>query len=336
MTGFQTVLREKLGDKVDIDMSYYIGKDYSIDDLAELVDNNPFSFESISTYPYKVELAYVLVFYGIENVSHDFGKGALAFIVKNLDCDHSYDIIPKQVKTRLSTSGLFDFKLFDVARSAFRLTNDSLNKVDDYIMKNYELLDKVRNIDYSNFEDLILKNSLVNISDKRMADYSVETAIPLTAGGRHPAWSTFDSNVCYDVFIDGIFGSMLKYKDKPAAIVSFKFENNYLKMTQFQGLNPYLIAGISWRKIKKDDIPRGTSRGLVVMNHKDFLFDLGCFVADELEENIAIQSAHNNKWTKPDCDGKIHLPLDKAIKIYDDFAKEKGFIQSQDLDWYKN
>lgn len=100
----------------------------------------------------------------------------------------------------------------------------------------------------------------------------------------------------------------------------------------------YQLQGVRPVKIGTDGKPagNGSSRGLMPINWQKLLVDCVEYIGRQLGYlKIGVQSGHNNRWTIPYVDGKIHLPLEEALQKYDVVAQRLGFQQGENKDWYK-
>jgi hypothetical protein len=149
----------------------------------------------------------------------------------------------------------------------------------------------------------------------------------------------------YAVFLDEFAGFGLFYKGEPAAVLSWSAhhkDDSALTIAQLQVVRPYKLdadgrdmtkMSATGKKIKVTAAPRGLGNFHV----QGVLVEAAMYLAGELGYNtVRIQSGHNNKWTQPGSKGqKPHLPLDIALKIYDQTAVNMCFRQEENRNWYK-
>ncbi len=237
--------------------------------------------------------------------------------------------------------------LLMLARTAWRLNpNQSFNERgrDRYERLNYLILDRVKGMEIpssqlSKILSVHTRNSTV-LSPEDLTYYETEIAIPNKVYGRHPQWGWLDEDtmICYKVFVDGLFGVILTYRGEPNAIVSFSVDDpSTLKITQMQGINPFLLTGLDPKSVHEEDVPRASPKGLYNIWFRQVLFEIGIYTAQQVGIcTLGIQSGHNNPRTKVDPeDGKVHLPLEDALVVYDKFAEDMGLTQNQKTkDWY--
>jgi hypothetical protein len=349
MLNIQEVITKRVGDKAKT-LRLMEDDSRSLLDLATLVSNNPLDMNkltNIDEYKHVTEFVHCLPFIGVNNIEKEFGKEALLLMIQELDCRHQFTTLAKRVRERCDEYSLVDFDQMRLTDSARKLRPDEKydkRKIFRYDRLNYLTLDKIKemNVSQNELSEILLKNkrASANLSTTALSNYNVEIAIPKYTYSRHQKWGWKDdkTNLCHKVFVDGLFGLMLMYKDEPNAIVSFSVDDkDILKITQFQGINPYDLNGLNLTKVKDEDVPRITPKGLYNIKFKEVLTDLGIHTAKYLGmSTIGIQSGYNNPWTEEHYDDKkIHLPLENALEIYDSFAKNQGFIANpKTRDWY--
>ncbi len=322
----------------------------SLHELATLVSENPLDMEeleNIDEYPYVKELGYCLPFIGLRNIEELLGKEALLFVVQEWDCEHSFDRRARAIKEQCQDHSLIDFGQLRLAQTAWKFNPNRFSDRKSnrrYVRGNYLTLDKIREFEVpsTRLSEILIDNARDStpLSEERLRDYEVEVAIPGVVYGRHPKWGWIneDTRINHNVFVDGLFGEMLMHRGEPNAIVSFSIDDpQTLKITQIQGINPYLLAGIDPETIPDEEIPRQSPKGLYAIKFRDVLLELGKDTARFLGmSRLGIQSGHNNNWTRVHYgDGKIHLPLESALVVYDGFAEDHGFNQDPETkDWY--
>lgn len=143
---------------------------------------------------------------------------------------------------------------------------------------------------------------------------------------------TFD-NKAYSVVTDAPISLIVKYKDKPAAIVSFApLNSDTLIITQFQEILPLKLNKLG-EHIKFQDPKTGVIKnkkdisGIMSSTFQNFqtpLFKLVENFASQFNFNqIVIQGGDNNYWCSQYYDKQkkhVHLPKARAHKVYDEFA----------------
>lgn len=198
------------------------------------------------------------------------------------------------------------------------------------IMKAYELIRNFSNIEDINLRKLLENNAKqgIKLSEKRIRDYSLiglETGAECT--GYVGYWDLkLAKDKLYRIYLDAPVGFVLTYKNLPQAAVSFAPKGiEDLIIPQLQGVNSF----------------GRHARGLMPLNWKSLLIDtVAAYGSSQGFSGLIIQSGHNNEWTKKvyragPKTGKAHLQLEKALKIYDEFAESNGFKQQEDKNWYK-
>ena len=318
------------------------GDNRSLDNLARLVSIDTSGLENIDQHPHVDELCAVLPYLWNGNVRTQYGEETLLLVIQKLQKNEPFG----ELVRRLRKSEVIDFEQLAYATKAAqvgsRMRNIDVN-VERETRANYFVLDRLKKEVQRCELEKILKGTAkgIALSDKRLNDYQAEITIPLLTYGKAKKWGWFDEETmtCYKVFVDGMFGIMLMYKGKPNAIVSFMVDDcDKLKITQLQGIRPYLFADGIDLKTPKDEIPRGSSRGLAILDFRRTLLELGKYMCTTLGlDYVGIQSGHNNPRTREDPkDGKVHLTLRNALMVYDEFADDNGFTQDlRTKDWYR-
>ena len=178
----------------------------------------------------------------------------------------------------------------------------------------------------------------IMISTERGKDYCLEVLRPrkimgaLQGIGYAEEYFGLNDKSSVNIYLDAPLAVALKYKDEPQAVAAFNFtqEGDALKIYQLQGV---------LRKVIDDEntvVGKKHARGLMPLCWQDLLVDITSQIAQsEGFTYVAIRSGHNNRWVKLSLDGTIHLPLDAALHKYDAVAKQLGFVQKEDKDWYK-
>jgi hypothetical protein len=113
---------------------------------------------------------------------------------------------------------------------------------------------------------------------------------------------------------------------EPQHTVSFYASaGDTLFINQWQ--SPLALSNAAPGKIEK----RWDPHGLGWFDHKAVHIEIMRTVAADLGfDRLGILSAENNHWTKPPKPGgEVHLPLERARKIYDQAAERAGFSHSQ-------
>ena len=181
----------------------------------------------------------------------------------------------------------------------------------------------------------------VTLSDKRIKNYSLESIVPSedtdTRGYERTWGKKIHRNKVYSIYLDAPIGITLMYKGEPSAIVTFGTKDSHVLMIyQMQGVRVLVID------YDKKVVVNEHTRGLAVLDMRRFLVELTKELMNLTNsqsgttfEQLAIRSGHNNRWTEEYNDGKIHLPLDEALRIYDGTATDLGFSLGKDRNWYK-
>jgi hypothetical protein len=306
---------------------------------VSLIDKNPlhnFSSASLDSYFEKSALNMILSSFSAEILCSELGEDALLWtwlnksrsifdednLIKDIERitgldSMQIDKISTFTKVRLNTSGVGLFKKNYDANS---------KSVGNYI-ESLNLQEYLKNSTKNNFQ----------FSQKRLNDYSLSALSTQGAqiAGHDINWNyttQMAEEKMYIIFLDSLVGLSLNYKDKPNAVIGFyPCDLETIFVEQLQGIRPMKYNSTGCNTFA------GSSKGLIPgLNWKKLLVDIVFDFAKEIGfSQIAIQSGYNNYWTKPSHFGDPLLPLENAIKIYDDFAKESGFKKGKYDNWYK-
>jgi hypothetical protein len=201
--------------------------------------------------------------------------------------------------------------------------------------RNYELLEQVLIEQRNDVLRELISSHLqpgVVFDQARLADYSIKPVVTAHRGSYRGRASADPANLSTDredksmPYMDAPFGLILCYRGVENAIVTMwpdRKNPDTLLIPQIQGVKK-IVLGEDGRTVLK----RQHSRGLNGFEWGDVLVEYATILARSLGyEKIAIQSAHNNYWTGPDGEGKVHLPLEKGLAGYDRRAARLGFVE---------
>ncbi len=199
------------------------------------------------------------------------------------------------------------------------------------VVKNHQLISELRKTIQGIYLQKILKSHAkpgVVLSDKRMSDYSLDTlhTQDISTSGWAKDWSEKSLNSKhFDIFLDSPIGISLMYKKEPNALVAVHCrDKETLFINQLQGVRPNKTN----EKGESIDSWKLHSRGLMVLEWEKLLVTICEEVAKQFNlKSIAIQGQKNNHW--------IH-DSKKALKRYDETAKQLGYVKQGDKNWYKH
>ena len=179
-------------------------------------------------------------------------------------------------------------------------------------------------------------SSLATLTDYSLEGITIPSGFPY--GKNHPhghiAYSVHPGDSFVSIYLDAPAALVLHYKDQPVAVLSaFACTATSLFINQIQATQRFELVS---------DTPELTARPhpshrweLEPLDWKSFLFDTICSIARTTGfTDIIIQSGDNNRWTKPDASGTLHLPVERARAIYDAFATSKGMVRMPDGNFY--
>lgn len=127
----------------------------------------------------------------------------------------------------------------------------------------------------------------------------------------------------------------LVQKGRPQAVLSFVTEGvDRLYVQQIQGLKGVIIDVADVQVLEDGKVKRVSSRGLVPILWQELLLSTLASLGKQLGyKEVVIQGAENNRWTKPYTDSTIHLPMERALKAYDEVAESLGAFREDNADW---
>jgi len=335
----------------------------------DLFDFSLDSLESLEDTKETLHLSILLIHLPHKYLYEEFGEEALLWTWVNYLYMGTKDNILKSIQELtkkdsvvLEKSRLSSWQLFHTSSTSTTIkTYDLIDRL------NNGLLDK------TNLKEILEKSTEngVNLSKKRIKDYSLVPLNVMKdyTHGYEEVWGGEGGVIgdkSYALYLDTPVGIGLFYKKEPCGILGFVPENkDSLMIFQLQGANPFLmdedekyilfdsngtkvINKSIWKNHKryyknvngetipeKDIVPlKKSSRGLAPFDHLKLLTRLSFAPAESLGfKEVAIRSGHNNSWTRPYGDGRIHLDIKDALKIYDRTAKEMNFYQREDQNW---
>lgn len=288
--------------------------DFSLTSLMYLDDTH-------KSYP----LLKALLYLPFERLQEQFGDYILLWLfLGHRIINERYD----ELKDFLKSESLFlppvvGFEMFERAKRALRRTiwDDSMFT----IMRLYQLYAELPAFLADEGSQALISRSYKHQSEPMPAWYELKLILP-----KYPEWGKaqdrWDKQLwenVFDLFLDTPLAVSVFYQDAPLALVWFEFgKNNKLVIKQIQWIRPIVTSESRPKKKKR------TWHALHKIEWKKLLKDTVLRIAQVYGfEDVVIQSAQNNGRTKPyHVDGNVHLPEEKAIKIYDDFALAEWFI----------
>ncbi|MDP3989628.1 MAG: hypothetical protein Q8Q01_00300 [archaeon] len=166
----------------------------------------------------------------------------------------------------------------------------------------------------------------VILSEKRKSDYELSPLRAEFDHGRDDYWSRtiFPDGRSYNnvIYLDAPVGIALLYKGWPEAITGIKCPAvDTLMITQIQGIQA---------RIRHSDKSKCFhSRGLAPLKWEELLVKSVEYIAKNLRTKcLGIQGSVNNEW-------KSKTSSLRLFERYDQIAKQMGFVESDDGNWYK-
>ncbi len=304
--------------------------------LRELDQNPPadFSMKTLEVYPDDSPLAIVLAHLPVEVLYSELGDDALLWTWVRYPYKDQKNIVAKGIQR---VTGRDPQRMEKARLTAWQLLHtDKVSLVRAIYDLNEAVLGGIANsIDLPNLLQAHARKD-VQLSNERLTEYSLD---PLTterdlSHGYDATWSANNyqnEDKRHDLWLDSPVGLALLYKRRLNAVIGFfPSEVGTLMIYQLQGVRPTKIGAAG------KPVGEGSSRGLMPIDWQKLL--VGCIEAIGQKlgySQIGIQSGHNNEWTRPYRDGKVHLPLEEALKKYDGVAERLGFRQAGNKNWYR-
>lgn len=208
------------------------------------------------------------------------------------------------------------------------------------VLKQYSTIDAI--INKGALQEIDLEEVLtgaaqdgVEMTQRRLGEYAL---IPLQTkrwntyytGGSVEGWSDdVRPDLSYNMWLDSPVGFALTYKGLPNAMVGVAANGpNELMTYQLQGVKGRKIDPLLSRYDENRVVGTLNARGLAPIDWKKAAVGITEQLAHNLDFSSAgIQSAKNNVWTKKHMasDTEPHLPMDTAVRVYDDTAKRLGY-----------
>ncbi len=285
-----------------------------------------------------MSLSFLLAHLPHEVVAKEFGSNALIWTWVTYPYTNN---VNDDLEISLHESGINIDSLQKARLTAWRLhgsqNTQTVLKTYDLIQALHDTLPKDRDL------NILLKSCTkqgVGLSEERIKQYSLEPLITEgvdTTSGWAKNWghdkTVDDKNRLCKIYLDSPVGVALMYKGEPNALASFSpSDEKTLFINQIQGVESYKLNEL------KEIQGKIHSRGLVVLDWEKLLVQLSEIIAKKFNlSQTIIQSGHNNTWTTmQNKDGTPKLPLEKALKRYDETASRLGYLQGENRNWYKS
>jgi hypothetical protein len=269
----------------------------------------------------------VLVWYWL-NAPYDEQRKVLLFLVEQLGYDQ--DALQKSRKIVKENHG--DVTDVFTILTGYRLIKDIASLVSQVIGE-----DTLH---------LCPRDGIV-LSEDRIKRYSIiptDTVYDVTVGWAK-AWRRVPAKKPrehYSIPMDAPAGFALLYRGEPNAVYSFYVsDSNTLTLCGIQGIKIELSDENG--RFRKGDCERTYgrgARGLFPIDWQKFGVEYASKIARSLGlTRIGIRSGHNNFLTQRRYKDtkRTHLPLERAVVLYDNVAERLGFEQdSLTKNWYKD
>ena len=176
----------------------------------------------------------------------------------------------------------------------------------------------------------------VKLSDARLADYSLAPAEAdfnnYYCGGSIKGWGEDEARqIGYNSWLDAPTGFTLLYRGLPNALGGLALSQlDELMAYQIQGVKAYRFDPTTSRYSENRVVGSVAARGLAPLDWQKLMIGITEAIATQMNlSKVAIQAAHNNVWTKEflASDVEPHLPIERAVKAYDEPAQRMGYVQ---------
>lgn len=313
------------------DMSYVYNVGYLKDQLKLIKKNPPkdLSLKTLDDYFEKEIFASVLCGLDPKDVLSNFGRDVFFWTILRSGLSEANLVFSEAAGDMINIRNLNKAKN-NLWQSFF--ISDTRTIIDFYGLIEYINSPKLDDI---NLERILKNNLRENVLVDNLKRYSLEelNTIRNASRSREENYGHFfvSSNEAFMVYLDSPAAVGLFYDEFPAGVLGLvALPDKKLLINQIQGVN------------KKRANERGEfvenirSRNTSSIYFRNAMFDLACCIGKNNGfEKIGMISAKNNKWTG-NKEGIIHLPEDRAIKIYDEFAKSLGMKLEDDGNYYMN
>lgn len=322
--------------------------------IQELIQNTPynvssfhwvqaqppkdFELETLVAYPHRAHLGAILSNVPPTHIIKTFGKEFMFWLWLHAEYEEKQD----QIVHAYADATEKDWILLQTIRKA--LQEIGVHQDPFHVKKAYDtvacLEDAVAGI---NTQILLQQYTMSNIPEDA---YSV---IPLRTPrgeiiGSAKSWKHLpgrNDSERVTISLDAMMGITLLYKNIPQAVCSFFPTNTKTLMI-------YQLQGIRYEKTDPEGrfaqggakrlLGRG-ARGLFRLDWQAFLVAYTTAIARYNEFScIGIRSGQFHPMTRKCYDNtkEVHLPLEKALDLYDGIAARLGFLQEKNKNWYKD
>lgn len=299
--------------------------------LIEIRDDPPenLKLKTLDKYSLKDNLVEILRYLPPKKINENFGEEVLFWGIKK----SHYEI--KEEQAFLGANEIFEDREKDIENMGLYLWQRFFNSNSQDAFNLWETYHSV-NKDFTDNYNLVekLEDNLradCKIGKEKLDKYSLEPfKIRSDSIWKEKNWhERVIENYGYFVQLESPASIGLMKNNEPCAFVSFiPTSSKTLLVNAIQGINKRVLE----ERLTNKTFPQ---TALSPFYWKNLLFDVAKdFAKENGFSRIGIQSGHNNMWTKPWKDKKIHLPLEKALEIYDVFAESIGLKQGRDKNWY--
>ena len=326
----------------EYDLNYTPKLDQALDGLSSCPVTN-FSVETLDLCPSDqvTSLSLALGHLPEKVLMNEFGRDAFVWSLINFPyMRRSAELSRFLCKTSGTNLDLLEQQRL-YARNVFARSQASS------VIHGYDLVSDLKNKDVSDIDlPKLLRLSTdegAKLSNEKISRYSLAVFSPrepkLFYGYERTWGNEVIGNRWYTVYLDAPIGIGLMYEGIPSAVVSFGIGDESpesLMIHQLEGIRPHLLG----EKTSDGGIPvigREQTRGLSPLDFRRLLVNLVEEIATQSGfTQVIVKSGHNNKWTREKySDGAVHLPLERALKIYDDTASRLKYKQRADKNWCK-
>lgn len=317
--------------------------------LSDIYYLSPFAVSKLSEADQKGFKQFVRAFANVspQIIIENFGVKMLLFLYAHYPIN---DPTKSKLAQELMKSDFSNIKMLDLSLNSVRGKPFLSSLIRAYQMHTGSQLDVLS----STLPYLLNKYKLLNDSDDTK-NFSLETIFPASlASGKlkrgRPAeyFSKIIDDKFFSFYLDSPFAIMLKYKNKPAAVVAMNIskDGQTLEIRQIQTISPYQV--INGSAFYKDDLgenhyyQRLRPEGL--FKDRQIKYDFKKLLVQMAEtwaqlynfKKVMVLSGENNYHIiQRPCDKEPRLDLARARKIYDETALSMGYKQERFGNWFK-
>lgn len=297
-----------------------------------------FELETLVAYSQRAHLGAILSNVPTNHLIETFGKEFMLWLWLHAEYEEKQNQI---VRAYADATGK-DCILLQTIQKA--LQEIGVHQDPFHVKKTYDTVTSIENaVAYIDTQTLLQQYAHSNMPSGAYTVIPLHTKRGEILGGAK-GWTHVQGNNLYErmtISLDAMVGITLLYKNIPQAVCSFMPTNTKTLMI-------YQLQGIRYEKTDpqgrfaqggaKRLLGRG-ARGLFRLDWQAFL--VAFTKAISLYNGfsfLGIRSGQFHPMTKKCYDNtkEVHLPLEKALELYDGTAQRLHFVQGEDKNWYRD